>query len=96
MKKKTDIITFKVDDTLLEALQGIPNRSRFIRSAILAALEGTCPLCQGTGILTPNQKRHWETFLETHSIEECQDCSELHLVCSSQPGGRLHTKQAQQ
>ena len=49
MKKKTDIITFKVDATLLEALRGIENRSEFIRSAILSALDNVCPLCRGTG-----------------------------------------------
>ena len=35
--KKREIITFKVDDALRKALQSVPNRSEFIRSAILAA-----------------------------------------------------------
>lgn len=81
MKKKTDIITFKVDNALLEALKGIENRSEFIRSAILSALDNVCPLCRGTGILTPNQRRHWTDFSRTHNIEECADCNESHLIC---------------
>lgn len=82
MKRKSEIVTFKVDESLLEALKGIPNRSHFIRSALLAALDSTCPLCMGTGILTPSQRDHWENFTESHEVKECDDCHELHLVCS--------------
>lgn len=81
-RAKSEIVTFKADETLLEALQGVPNRSEFIRSAILAALDSACPLCRGTGILTPNQKRHWDEFARHHEITECDDCHELRLVCA--------------
>jgi len=79
--KKQDVITFKVDESLREALERIPNRSEFIRSAIQAALEGTCPLCRGTGTLTPDQRRHWEAFAQNHSLRMCEDCHALHLIC---------------
>ncbi len=82
MKKKSEIITFKVDDSLLAALESIPNRSSFIRSAVLAALDSTCPLCAGSGILSPNQREHWDRFLEGHRVEKCSDCEELHIVCA--------------
>ncbi len=94
MKKKSDIITFKVDETLLEAMQGIPNRSNFIRSAILAALDSSCPLCRGTGILTPNQRTHWDEFLENHSIEECEHCNELYLQCPKAKVSKAHEEPA--
>jgi len=81
-KRKSEIVTFKADPSLLEALEKIPNRSEFIRAAILASLDSTCPLCQGTGILSPSQKMHWETFAADHTIEECKECNEIHLVCS--------------
>jgi metal-responsive CopG/Arc/MetJ family transcriptional regulator len=77
----THVVTFKADDALLEALNGVSNRSEFIRSAIVAALDGACPLCKGTGILTPAQREHWDQFAETHRISECDKCHELHLVC---------------
>ncbi len=80
-KNKSEIITFKVSDSLLTAMKGIPNRSEFIRSAVLAALGTACPLCCGTGILTPDQKRHWDELSDDHSIEECADCHELRIVC---------------
>lgn len=87
MKKKSEIITFKVDASLMEVLKKIPNRSHFIRAAILQALDATCPLCQGTGILTPSQQEHWTRFARDHSLMECDDCHELHLVCAK-PSGR--------
>jgi len=85
-KRKRDIITFKVDEALWEAMRGIPNRSEFIRSAILAALDGTCPLCRGAGSLTPDQRKHWEEFARSHVVEECDDCHAMHLVCAVEEG----------
>ena len=87
MKLKQEIITFKVDSALAEAMRGIPNRSDFLRSAVLTALRNMCPLCKGTGILTPHQMEHWNSFAQTHSVEECKECNEFHLVCASQMEG---------
>ena len=86
MKKKKEIITFKVNAALRGAMKGIPNRSEFIRAAILAALDSACPLCCGTGILTPEQKEHWQRFAVDHPIEECEDCQAVHLVCANALG----------
>jgi hypothetical protein len=81
-KQKTEIITFKADDSLLAALKGISNRSEFIRAAVLNALESTCPLCLGTGIMSPAQKKHWDEFKRNHAVEECDDCHERYIVCA--------------
>lgn len=83
MKKKQDIITFKVDEDLREVIKEIPNRSEFIRQAILSALGSVCPLCNGSGMLTPNQKRHWDDFANHHAVERCRDCDERVLVCGN-------------
>ena len=80
-RPKHDIITFKADETLLELLQGVENRSEFIRSALLSALDNTCPLCKGSGVLTPKQKEHWRDFAQAHPLQECADCHEFHLTC---------------
>ena len=80
-RRKQQIITFKADETLLEALAGLPNRSEFIREAVEAALEGVCPVCNGRGTLNPAQRRHWLDFAEQHRVEECDECQERHLVC---------------
>ena len=82
MKKKQEIITFKVDDDLLKAIKDIPNRSEFIRGAIIEALGSVCPLCNGSGMLTSNQKRHWDDFAIDHFVKNCHDCHERFLVCS--------------
>ena len=80
---KTEVVSFKADPTLLDAMRGVANRSEFIRTAILAALNSTCPLCSGSGTLTPNQMRHWNDLATDHSVEECEDCREVRLVCSN-------------
>ena len=77
--KKQEIITFKVDEALRRALQGVQNRSEFIRAAILTALDSVCPLCKGSGILTPDQRKHWETFSKNHPLHQCEDCHAVHL-----------------
>ena len=81
--KKQEIITFKAHESLLRALANIPNRSEFIRSAVLAALDNECPLCQGTGLLTPDQKTHWETFAVDHPVQECEDCHARYVACEA-------------
>ncbi len=89
-KAKQEIVTFKVDYSLLEVLKDLPNRSEFIRQAILNALDNICPLCQGTGSLTPDQKKHWERFSKSHSLEECENCHEIHLICNDQEHNTGH------
>ena len=83
--KKQGIITFKVDEALYEVIRNIPNRSEFIRNALLSALGNICPLCNGTGILSPNQKQHWDEFAADHQVQTCNECRERYLVCV---GGR--------
>jgi hypothetical protein len=96
-RKKIDVVTFKVDAPLRRAMRGISNRSEFIRAAVLSALESVCPLCKGTGILTPDQRRHWNNFAKNHPLTECADCHAVHLVCGTReldkpPAGRRPRK----
>ena len=85
--RKQEVISLKVAPSLLEAMKGVPNRSEFIRNAILAALDSACPLCKGTGILQPRQKAHWDAFAKSHPLEECDDCHETYLRCLHDPAG---------
>ena len=82
MKRKQEIITFKVDEDLLKVIKDIPNRSDFIRKAIIEALGSVCPLCNGSGMLNMDQKRHWDDFAIDHFLKRCDDCHESFLVCS--------------
>ena len=87
VKARREIITFKVESGLLAAMKGIDNRSEFIRSAVLTALKNVCPLCRGSGTLSPRQREHWEEFARSHPVVECQDCHELRLVCRTDRKG---------
>ena len=87
---KDEIITFKVETALAQALRRTSNRSEFIRNAVLSALDHMCPLCQGTGILTPSQKTHWEEFAKSHSVEQCEACAAVHIVCGRGKARKLH------
>lgn len=78
---KEEIITFKADKAFVYALRGIENRSQFIRAAVLQALDSACPLCQGTGMLRPQQKQHWEEFTRSHKLAECEKCHEMRIIC---------------
>jgi len=82
MKKKQKIVTFKMDEDLYDIITAMPNRSEFIRSAITSALGTICPLCNGKGILTHNQKNHWDDIADEHRITRCQKCNELFIQCS--------------
>jgi hypothetical protein len=90
LKKKEEIITFKVDEGLSQAMGGIPNRSEFIRSAIMAALDSTCPLCGGSGIMTPDQRKHWKEIAKSHTVRECTECHAFHIVCASGVKSHVH------
>ncbi len=78
---KTDLVSFKVEAALAERIDRMPNKSEFIRNAILAALDNTCPLCQGTGVLSPEQREHWERFTTHHHVQRCADCHAVYLSC---------------
>jgi len=93
-KKKAEIITFKVDESLSGAMEGIPNRSEFIRSAILLAFDSVCPLCKGAGILNQDQHEHWDSFAKSHFFEKCDECHAFHLVCNSEKKHRVHIRSA--
>lgn len=82
---KEEVISFKVDAALAEHLKLVPNRSDFIRKAILQALDHECPLCQGTGILSADGMNHWKSFTEHHHLHQCDDCNGNYLSCDALP-----------
>ena len=90
MKKKERVITFKTDEELAHILDMVPNKSEFIRKAIEVALENRCPLCNGTGSLTPAQHKHMKHFLTEHSIKKCGECDAVHFVCQTDDDDSLH------
>lgn len=88
----SEVISFKVDNALKKALEGVSNRSEFIRAAILSAMDSACPLCKGTGILTPHQREHWNEFKKDHVLQKCKECNSWILSCENTPHGNNKCK----
>ena len=85
VRNKDEVISFKVGSALARVIRRLPNRSEFIRAAVLSALDHACPLCQGTGLMSPEQKKHWDAFSRDHTVKHCQECDALYLTCGSRP-----------
>lgn len=85
---KDEVISFKVGAALARVIRRLPNRSEFIRAAVLSALDHACPLCQGTGLLSPEQKKHWDAFARDHTVKHCRECDALYLTCASGGGAQ--------
>jgi hypothetical protein len=86
MSIKSSLVTFKVEPSLAELIDRLPNKSEFIRRAVLAAIANVCPLCQGSGVLTPQQQEHWGSFTKGHKVERCDDCDAVVLQCDRTRG----------
>ena len=72
--EKSEIVAFKVDADLAEFLDRLPNKSEFIRRAILAQFNLTCPLCTGSGVVPSGIHHHFEHVIEHHSTRPCEKC----------------------
>lgn len=44
-------VTFRLENSLANALRELPNQTRFVEEALRDALGRTCPVCRGTGRL---------------------------------------------
>ena len=67
-------VTFKVDEELANLLKALPNRSEFIREAIMSRMAVPCPACGGSGRLSKRQALDVKALLETHYVGRCLNC----------------------
>jgi len=65
-RTKPKQVSFAVDEELAEFLVQLPNRSDFIRGAVLAALRMRCPLCRGSGLVGIGIGEHYVAVLSCH------------------------------
>jgi hypothetical protein len=74
-QQKQTVVSFRADHHLAEILNNLPDKSGFIRDAILRRFHAECPFCQGRGVL-PSPIADW---LATHMPEmktiECKCCN---------------------
>jgi hypothetical protein len=76
-KKPTKtLVAFKVEPELAEVLNRLPNKSAFIRKAIVAHLGLTCPLCNGSGSVSRGIHNHFAALIHAHRIQACVGCGD--------------------
>ncbi len=71
---KSQIVAFKVEDDLADFLDKLPNKSEFIRKAILAQFGMTCPLCTGTGVVDKGVHDHYVPVISATNTHPCEKC----------------------
>ncbi len=72
--QKSQIVAFKVEQDLAEFLDKLPNKSEFIRKAILAQFGMTCPLCTGSGVVPRGIHDHYRPIIAEHNTKACEKC----------------------
>ncbi len=72
--RKTVLVAFKVEQELARVLDQLPNKSDFIRRAIIAQLNMACPLCEGTGVLPRGLHDHYVAHLREIAQRNCERC----------------------
>jgi hypothetical protein len=73
---KTEVVAFKVEEELAALLNKLPNKSAFIRKAIVAQLGMACPLCNGKGVVPRGVHDHFAPLLRTLSHRHCEGCGD--------------------
>ncbi len=73
---KSQIVAFKVEEDLAEFLNKLPNKSAFIRKAIVAQLGMACPLCTGAGVVPKGIHDHYSPILAKNDARKCDICGE--------------------
>jgi hypothetical protein len=71
---KPKIVAFKVESDLADFLDNLPNKSDFIRKAILAQFGMTCPLCTGSGVTPRGVHNHFKPIIDDHAHGSCEKC----------------------
>ncbi len=73
---KTEVVAFKVETELAELLNTLPNKSAFIRKAIVAQLGMACPLCTGTGVVARGVHDHFAPLIAQFNHRRCEGCGD--------------------
>lgn len=71
---KSKIVAFKVEEELADFLDNLPNKSDFIRKAVLAQFGMTCPLCTGSGVVPRGIHDHYKPVITTENKRPCEKC----------------------
>jgi hypothetical protein len=78
--KKTEIVAFKVEEELAEFLNKLPNKSDFIRKAIIAQFGMACPLCSGSGVVSRGIHEHYKPVILANNQHACHRCQKMEAI----------------
>jgi hypothetical protein len=90
---KTAVVAFKVEEQLAEFLNGLPNKSAFIRKAIAAQMSIACPLCNGSGQVSRWMHDNYLPLLQKWNSQKCAGCGD-ELNLPRDPGDLTAEEQA--
>ena len=94
---KSEIVAFKVEEELAQFLNHLPNKSDFIRQAILAQFGMTCPLCVGSGVVARGLHDHYKPVIAAHNTRQCDKCkSPVTIPTSSEAAPPAEKKRFEQ
>ncbi len=71
---KTQVVAFKVEEDLADFLNKLPNKSDFIRKAIVAQFGMACPLCVGSGVTPRGLHNHYKPVIAKNNTHPCEKC----------------------
>jgi hypothetical protein len=71
---KTEVVAFKVEEDLADFLNKLPNKSEYIRRAIIAQFGMACPLCTGTGVVPRGIHNHYQPIIQQNKELICHLC----------------------
>jgi hypothetical protein len=71
---KTTTVAFKAEEELARLLDQLPNKSAFIRKAILDQLGQACPLCLGRGVVSGDTPQQFAALLQSAARRPCDGC----------------------
>ncbi len=74
LKSKHRVVTFKVEEDVAAFLDDLPNKSDFIRKALLSALLEPCPVCQGKGSVPRSLRADLEQIFGKQTFVPCSFC----------------------
>ena len=73
-RQKQTVVSFRVDQHLAEILNNLPDKSTFIRDAVLRRFHTACPFCNGQGVI-PKLIADWlEAQLPDYESFACACC----------------------
>src|SRR5690349_20488036 len=93
-QSKQTVVSFRVDQHLAEILNQLPDKSTFIREAIMRRFHTSCPFCQGRGVL-PKVIAEWiSAQVPEFKTSECTCCHYLYPVELVQEELKAHPHEA--